>query len=94
MWSDLNASKDAVSTSEKERSRQRVNNYINELGQGTLSLTDVEFARLKQIVERRGRDAAHVTVAPVDTASLENHGVYEMVPITSVPSGRKVVGTR
>ena len=33
-----------------------------------MSFTDEEFARLKRIVERRGRDAAHVTVAPVDTA--------------------------
>ena len=30
---------------------------------------DKEFARLKRmIVERRGRDAAHATVAPIDTA--------------------------
>ena len=29
-----------------------------------------------------------------DTASLEKHGVYELVPITSVPNGQKVVGTR
>ena len=27
-------------------------------------------------------------------ASLENQGVYELVPITSVPNGRKAVGTR
>ena len=55
--------------SEKERSRQRVTNIINELDQGTASLTDKEFAMLKRmIVERRGRDAAHVTVAPIDTA--------------------------
>ena len=26
--------------------------------------------------------------------SPEKHGVYEPVPITSVPDGRKVVGTR
>ena len=29
-----------------------------------------------------------------EIASLEKHGVYELVPITSVPNGRKVVGTR
>ena len=52
----------------KERSRQRVKSFINELGRGTASFTDVEFAMLKRIVERRGRDAAHVTVAPIDTA--------------------------
>ena len=27
-------------------------------------------------------------------ASLKKHGVYELVPITSVPNGRKVAGTR
>ena len=29
-----------------------------------------------------------------EIASLEKHGMYELVPITSVPNGRKVVGTR
>ena len=29
-----------------------------------------------------------------EIASLEKHSVYELVPITSVPNGRKVVGTR
>ena len=28
-----------------------------------------------------------------EIADLEKHGVYELVPITSVPNGRKVVGT-
>ena len=41
--------------------------FINELDRRTASFTDVEFVMLKQIVERRGRDA-HATVAPVDTA--------------------------
>ena len=53
----------------KERLRQRVKILINKLGQGTASLTDEEFAMHKRmIVERRGLDAAHVTVAPIDTA--------------------------
>ena len=53
----------------KYRSRQRVKSFINELEQGTVSLTDEDFARLKRmIVERRGRDAVHVTVAPIDRA--------------------------
>ena len=39
--------------------------------------------------------AARWKVAPdKEIASLEKHGVYEVVPITSVPNGRKVVGTR
>ena len=53
----------------KDRSRQRVKSFINELEQGTASLTDEEFARLKRmVVEKRGRDVAHVTIAPIDTA--------------------------
>ena len=61
--------KDAISMSVKYRSRQRVKSFINELGQGTVSPTDEEFARLKcMIVERRGYDTMHVTVAPTDTA--------------------------
>ena len=67
-WSDLNALKDAISISGKNGSRQKVRSFINEIGQGTVSFTDEKFARLKRFVERRGRDAAHVTVAPVDTA--------------------------
>ena len=69
MWADLNALKDATLMSGKEISRQRVKSLINELDQGTASLTDEEFAMLKRtIVERGGRNAAHVTVAPIDTA--------------------------
>ena len=52
----------------KERSRQRVKSFINELNQGTASLTDEEFAMLiRMIVERRDHDAAPVTIAPIDT---------------------------
>ena len=54
MWSDLNALKDAISISGKERSRQRVMSFLNELEQGTASLTDEELAMLKRMtVERR-----------------------------------------
>ena len=68
MWADLKELKDAISMSGKEGSRQKVKNFFNELDRGTASFTDVEFVMLKRIVERRGRDAAHVTVAPIDTA--------------------------
>ena len=67
-WSDLNELKDAISTSGRDGSRQKVGRFINEIGQGTVSFTDKQFAMRKRFVERRGRDAAHVTVAPVDTA--------------------------
>ena len=53
----------------KHRLRQRVERFINELEQGTSSLTDEEFARLERMIkERRGRAAAHVAVTPIDTA--------------------------
>ena len=41
--------------------------FINELGRGTVSFTNEEFVMIKRFVERRGRDAAHMTVTPVDT---------------------------
>ena len=45
--------------------RQKVRNLISEIEQGKVS--DEDFAMRKRIVERRNRDAAHVTVTPVDT---------------------------
>ena len=57
MWADLNALKKEISMSEKERSKQRVEGFLNELEQETASLT-----------KRIGRAAAHVVVARVDTA--------------------------
>ena len=69
MWADVNALKKEISMSEKERSKQRVESFLNELEQGTASLTDKELARFERmIMERRGRAVAHVVVAPVDTA--------------------------
>ena len=68
MWSDLNALKDAISMSGKDWSRQKVTSFIDEIGRGTVSFTDEEFAMLKRFVERRGREAVHVTVASIDTA--------------------------
>ena len=50
----------------KDGSRQKVKSFINAIGQGTVIFTDEEFARLKRFVKRRGRDAAHVTVASID----------------------------
>ena len=68
MWFDLNALKHAIPMSGKERSRQRLKSFMNEIVQGTVSFTDEECAILKRIVERRGRDAARVTVESIDTA--------------------------
>ena len=52
--------------------RQKVRNFIDELEQGTASLSDEEFTMIKRPGERRDRDAAHATVAPVDTAQYRN----------------------
>ena len=69
MWAEVNALKKAILMSEKYRSRQRVESFINEVEQGTLGLTDEELARLERTArERRGRAAAHhVVVTPIDT---------------------------
>ena len=50
MWADLNVLKDVISMSGKDGSRQKVKSFINELDQGTASLTDEEFARLKGMI--------------------------------------------
>ena len=68
MWSDPNEVKDAISLSGKDGSSQRAKSFIKEIEQDTMSFTDKEFARIKRFVERRGRDAAHVTVESINTA--------------------------
>ena len=73
MWVDVNALRKKISMSEKERSKQRVESFLNELEQGPASLTDEEFARLERmIMERRGCAAAHVVVAPFGAAQPSN----------------------
>ena len=66
---------------------QRAKSFIHKIGQGTVSFTDAEFAMLKRFVERRGRDAAHVTVAPVDTAQY----CYTRSPSPEISLGVVVV---
>ena len=51
----------------RDRSRHRENSFIHEIEQGAVSFSDDEFTMIKLFVERRGRDAAQVTVTPVDT---------------------------
>ena len=60
LWSDLQELKDAISMP-----RQKVSNLINAIEQGKVS--DEEFAIVMRLEEKRGREAAQVTVAPVDT---------------------------
>ena len=73
MWADVNALSKEISMSETERSKQRVESFLNDLEQGTASLTDEEFTRLKHIIlERRGRATARMIVAPIGTAQPFN----------------------
>ena len=59
LWPEVNTLKYAVSMP-----RQKVSNLINAIEQGKVS--DEEFAILKRLVEKRGREAAQVAVTPVD----------------------------
>ena len=68
LWSDLNELKDAILLPGKDGSSQRAKSFMKEIEQGTMSFTDEELARIKRVVERRGCDAAQVTVASIDTA--------------------------
>ena len=59
---------DAISIPSRDGSRQRKKSFSRGIEQGTVSFSNEQFARLKRFVEKRDRDTAHVTVAPVDTA--------------------------
>ena len=57
----------------KKEIKAEVESFLNELEQGTVGLTDEELARLERmIMERRGRAAAHVVVAPIGIAQPSN----------------------
>ena len=70
----LNTLKDAISMP-----REKVSNLINAVEQGKVS--DEEFAVLKRLVEKRGREATQVTVTPVATVQYCSPS-----PQTSEPS--------
>ena len=74
MWEEVNALKETISVSARDRSTQRANIFIQELKQGTVSmnLTDEELAMSKRFVEERDRDTVHVTAAPADTAQYRS----------------------
>ena len=74
LWSDLQELKHAISMP-----KQKVSNLINAIEQGKVS--DEEFAILKRLVGKRGREAAQVTVTPVDTVQYCSPS-----PQTSEPS--------
>ena len=56
----MNALRDAISMP-----RQKVSKLINAIEQGKLS--DEEYATLKRLVKKRDREAAQMTITPVDT---------------------------
>ena len=60
LWCEVNALKNTISMPS-----QKVRNLINEIEQGEMS--DEKSAILKRLVEKRGHEAAQVTVTPVDT---------------------------
>ena len=64
--------KDAISMPVRDGSWQKTKRFIDELKQGTVSLSNKEFAMIKRFVERRGRDTAHATVGPADTAQYRS----------------------
>ena len=84
LWSELNALRDAISTPEGDGLSQRNKSFIKEIVQGTANLTDAEFAMLKRLVEKRDRDAAHATVAPVDTAQYRSPGSLTLEILSDV----------
>ena len=46
----MNSLRKEISMSEKVRSKQRVESFLNDLEQGTASVTDEEIARLKRMI--------------------------------------------
>ena len=61
--------KDAISMPARTRPRQKTMDVVDGLRNDSLDelLANFEFARIKEWVEKRSREAAQVTVTPVDT---------------------------
>ena len=64
--------------------RQKVSNLTNEIEEGKVG--DEEFARLKRLVEKRGREAAQMTVTPMGTVQY-----CSLSPQTPEPSSSACV---
>ena len=64
LWSDLQELKNAISMPAKTRPWQKTMDFVHALEQGKVS--DEEFAVLKRLMEKQDREAAQVTVTPVD----------------------------
>ena len=78
LWSEVNTLKYAISMP-----RQKVSKLINAIEQGKLS--DEEYAILKRLVEKRGREAAQVTAVTRDDT------VQHCSPISQTPEPPSVV---
>ena len=64
LWSEVNSLKDAISMPARTTPWQKTMEFVDGL-QG--KLPDEELAVIKRYVEKRSREAAQVTVTPVDT---------------------------
>ena len=64
LWSKVNESKNAISMPAKTRPCQKTIEFVDGLKE---KLPDEELAAIKRYVEKRSREAAQMTVTPVDT---------------------------
>ena len=72
MWADVNALRKEISLSEKEKSEQRIEEFVIKLEQRVASCTDERLSRFERIImERRGRAAAHAIVASTGTSPAQ-----------------------
>ena len=73
LWSEVNALKEAISMpAEDTVNRPRQKDSLDEL------LANFEFARIKEYVEKRSREAAKVTVTQVNT--VQHSSPYPLDP--------------
>ena len=64
LWCEVNVLKDAISMPARTRPWQKTIQFVDGLKE---NLPDEELAVIKRYVERRSREAAQMTVTPVDT---------------------------
>ena len=89
MWSEMNTLKDAVSMPAENtvtRPRQKTMDIVDGRRSDSLDelLANFEFARIKEWVEKRSREAAQVTVTPVDTVQHSSPCPLDPEPSSSV----------
>ena len=72
LWCDLKELENAIYMPVRDGSWQRAKRFIHKPKQGIVSLSDEEFAMLKRFVDKRDRNAAHMTVAPADATQYRS----------------------